>query len=294
MYFEMMKNLCESCRMKTQLSVSDHTSQTEETETQKTLWDFPFLSYSSFGEMLSGLVDFVQQYHASDRFWSQRNEDGYSFTQWQIYYISKKFFRYKGIRGAVFNLFNALSKFSFFGALITLGTATDPLHHTVHHYLLHMECGMNTLQMKLYQFLVNWLVQHGYCDSLSRTDDRGMNVFDYFEKLFLPVQVVRQCRQLTETYKREEQCLFAMLPFLSKCEMCSSYINPYTELVQNSDRLFRFLDDQPDWSDRIYDMLSQRDQCNQLYAKHTSRQIDEKCVQRHDHVINVYRSLFEW
>lgn len=261
--------------------------------TSSTLWEFPFLQYRRYEDMKQALNDYYSKYEHPDprTFWCLHNEDGYTFTQWQIYFLSKKYYRYRGMRGPVFTLFNVLATFPFFTDLLLLGTRQDPAHHTLHHFLFHMECGINHLQTRMYFFLVKSLGQHS---QLHTKDQRNCSVIDYYNKQLLPPHVVKKCNALTESYKKTENELFEHLHFLSKCRQCSSYLRPYQELVEQHTHLFEFLDQCPEWSDKIHSMLQDRDKCNQLYGSHVQNEGDLESVKRHDYVIQVYRTLFEW
>lgn len=286
-------NLCPTCRLRAELETE--TQDVPGVEYTMTIWDFPFLKYHSFPAMKHALHLFRSQTHGSDQsFWFTHNPDGYTFTQWQIYYLSKKYFRYKSMRGPVFTLFNVLATFPVFTEMLLQGTRADPKHHTMHHYLMHMECGINTLQLKMFTYLENWLHRHRRSDALHQEDANGCTVYDYYQKLFLPPEVTQQCRELTEAYKRVENQLFRQLPFLSKCVKCATYLQPYHDLVKFHTHFFDFLDQQPDWNDRLTEMLKQRELCNQIYTNSTERELDKKCIKRHDYVMDVYRSLFDW
>lgn len=285
-------DLCSTCMSRIQVPTADSKSGT------LTLWDFPFLQYRSFHEMKRNLSDYYTAYQQESAdpslFWRTHNEDGYTYTQWQIYFLSKKYHRYRGMRCAVFTLFDVLATFPFFIDLILLGTRDDPAHHTLHHYLFHMECGINYLQKKMYTRLVRHLERKGRLDALETRDARNHSVTDYYQKLVLPTEVVKTCNSLTESYKKIENDLFSNLEFLSRCRMCQTYLRPYQELVEQHNYLFEFLDKYPEWSDKIYNMLQERDQCNQLYYSYITTEGDVDSVKRHDYVIGVYRTLFEW
>lgn len=282
-------SICQSRKQQQEVSVS-------ETVGTSTLWEFPFLQYHRFDEMKQALNLYYNSYENSDprTFWCLHNEDGYTFTQWQIYFLSKKYYRYRGMRGPVFTLFNVLATFPFFTDLLLLGTRQDPTHHTLHHFLFHMECGINHIQTRMYFFLVKSLQQHGHLHRIHTKDGRNCSVIDYYNKLLLPQHVVNKCNSLTEAYKKTENELFEHLHFLSKCRQCSSYLRPYQELVEQHIHLFEFLDQYPEWSEKIHEMLQSRDECNQLYGTYVKNEGDLESIKRHDYVIQVYRTLFEW
>lgn len=302
-YFEKSKKmkpneLCNSCQL--QLSLP---SVLNPNTHPSSIWGFPFMQYTEYDVMKTALQQHYSEWlelpdKRPDEYWRCHNVEGYTFTQWNIYYLSKKYFRFKNFRGIVFSLFNALHTLPFFVDLLLTGTLSDPLHTTIHHYLNHMESGMNSMQFRMYRFLVETVTHAERANVLLQADQNGngMNIHNYLEKLILPEAVLKQCRQLTDQYKKSENTLFARLQFLRKCTRCQCYLQPYEDLVENSQHLFEFLDLHPDWNDRLCTMLEQREQCNRLYESviRVERTIDQKCVERHDYVIDVYRKLFDW
>ena len=287
----MQKKLCATCELK--LTPAENVEVGAE-GVQGSIWEFPFLKYENFHEMWCEFNEFYRKFllngHSDRDFWCLHNKEGYTFTQWQVFYVSKKIHRYRDLRRAVFTLFNVLCKFSFWNELLRLGTRSDSRHHTIHHYLVHMESGMNAFQKKMFDFLNNYMTS----EEIELKDNNNCSIIDYYNQILIPEAVQKLCAELTEQYKRTEKEFFDQLPFMIRCEMCSACIQPYEDLVQYHTELYQLLDEQPDWSDRLEEMLTQRERCNRMYAECTTRVLDERCVRRHDYVLDVYRKLFEW
>ena len=102
----------------------------------ETIWAFPFFSYTSQQEMGEAFDRFVR---SKPSFYASHNEDGYTFTQWQIYYLSKNRHDCKPLHRSVLHLFRVLSTYPFFRDMIRLGSVRDPAHHTLHHFTKYMD-----------------------------------------------------------------------------------------------------------------------------------------------------------
>lgn len=272
-----------------------------ESDEAGTLWTFPYPQYPEFDAMLIALrqhyADFLQQHpQQHDAYWNRHNTDGYTFTQWTIYYVSKKTHSYRRIRPIIEKLFQALSRMPFFGRLLALGRADDRHHHTLHHYLFWMESGMTFFQKRLYRHLVHWLNRHRMSYLMFVCDQHGRNVNDYFHQVQLPDEIFAQCRALTRAYKGAEQRWFAQLDFLSRCRECHDCVQPYDDLIERAGQVHEWLDKHPEWTDAVWKMIRQREQCNRMYAdSHDdfSRLTNEQSVLRHDYVLDVYRTVFD-
>lgn len=287
-------SLCDSC-------LWQHENKEETNAEVDTLWQFPYQQYEDVKVMGAALRDDYERVRARyvddpDRYWNRHNADGYTFTQWTIYYVSKKNYTYRTIRPFVERLFHALSWMPFFGSLLALGRRDDCRHHTLHHFFFWMESGMTFYQKRLYRHLVNWLNRRRLSHLLFVCDANGHHVIDYFHQVHLPHQVFQTCRQLTRAYKQTERAWFAEMNVLPRCEQCRDWLRPYEHLLDSADEVNAWLDEHPEWSERVLEMIQQREACNRLYQEHTSkeRESDQDSVQRHDFVLDVYRTLFEW
>lgn len=279
-----------------------HTEALDDEKESGTLWHFPYQQYADVNEMHAALEQHHQQWvsrhhvNGKDAYWNRHNTEGYTFTQWTIYYVSKKNHAYRRIRPTIEILFHALSRMPFFGRLLGLGRRDDRHHHTLHHFLFWMESGMTFFQKRLYRDLVHWLNRHRLSYLLFVSDQNNRSVIDYFHQVQLPSHIFQECRSLTRAYKETERAWFAQLDFLARCEECNDWVRPYEDLVEHTDDVNAWLDEHPDWSDTLLEMIQKREKCNRMYlqAGDPSRPTDEQSVQRHDYVLDVYRTLFVW
>lgn len=281
-------NLCDACEWKQKLSVSIHSTHLD------TIWGFDFTQYpdvQSMRENFDQLYSTYRQQHpeAPDQFWNTHNEYGYTYSQWQIYYLSKKYHRYQDLKDPLFNLFYVLSDYPFFIDLLLMGTRDDPNHHTLHHYFFQMECGVTAMQMIMFRYLKNLL--SGRPGSLEQKDKNDFSVYDYQQQLYVPKYILNRCRRFTEKYKKCEQEWFQVFPYMKKCVQCGGCIRPYETMLANKNKCLDFLRTNPEWKDKLIEMVNNREDCNQLYAKFAKRQLDLNCVERHDYVVETYHIL---
>lgn len=279
-----MKSQCFACTWKNELKSND--------SGEKNLWNFPYLLYPDYNQMKQKLEEWYRDYNYKSSFWNTYNEDGYTFSQWNIYYLSKKYHCYREIQHVIFTLFNVLSTFPFFNELLLMGTKEDSKHHTAHHYLYNMEFGINGKQKKMFYQLKEWIGNFFF-----QRDDKGYHVYDYYKKLRMPYDLQKECQRLTESYKKQETKLFSNLYFLKKCTECGVYLQPYTDLIEYHSLFYDFLDKNEEWSECIEDFVTKREKCNDIYRNYlndTNDTNDNDSIERHDYVIETYRKLFIW
>ena len=174
----------------------------------ETIWAFPFFSYTSQQEMGEAFGSFVQPSNPS--FYSTHNEEGYTFTQWQIYYLSKNRHDCKPLHRSVLHLFRVLSTYPFFRDMIRLGSVRDPAHHTLHHFTRYMD-RVSYLQNEM----VTLLKDNGL--SLEDEDSEGMTPQDYLSNICLHPKDLRRANELTRLYKERERFLFETV-CVRRCE----------------------------------------------------------------------------
>lgn len=286
----MTQNLCDACEWKQKLSVSIHSTNLD------TIWGFDFTEYADVETMKTSFEQLYSQYMINhpatvDEFWNTHNEYGYTYSQWQIYYLSKKYHRYHDLKDPLFNLFHVLSGYAFFVDLLLLGTRDDPHHHTLHHYFFQMECGVTCVQMIMFRYLRNFLIREGRERSLNQKDKNDRSVYDYLQQLYVPKYILSRCRRLTEKYKRCEQEWFESFPCMKQCVQCRNCIRPYETMMTNQNKCLEFLNTNPEWREKLLEMVKQREECNHLYAQFAKRQLDMNCLQRHDYVVDTYHAL---
>ena len=140
-----MNDICKACSIR-QTIPSVPESLTE------SIWAFPFFSYVTEKEMGDAFYRFVQEnpYNSS---YNSHNEEGYTFTQWQIYYLSKNRHDCKPLHRSVLHLFSVLSAYPFFRDMIRLGSVRDPVRRT---YFSHRPCWSTTFIISIMFILFKW------------------------------------------------------------------------------------------------------------------------------------------
>ena len=73
-----MNDICRACSIR-------RTVPNVPASLSETIWAFPFFSYTTEKEMGDAFNRFVKPETPS--FYSSHNEEGYTFTQWQVYYL---------------------------------------------------------------------------------------------------------------------------------------------------------------------------------------------------------------
>lgn len=262
--------LCSACLLRTETN--------ELNELSHTLWGFNPYAYSSCKELKIALSQFITTYYYEKGkpscFYNSLNKDGYSFSQWNIYYLSKNDTKSRRLHLQTMWLFYILSEYPFFPSLIRVGKRDDPLHHTLHHFISYLE-KYGCSQKKI----TGLLLYHGL--TMNDTDGDGNIPAALLLQTEMSKEDLLKCKQLTCTYKElEKKCLQPLSPFVRKCAKCEEPIGLFDDITTHFDKI-RHL------STSIDEMTLLREECNNIYKKYG----DSQSVQRHQYVVDLYRSL---
>lgn len=234
----------------------------------ETIWAFPFFSYTTEKEMGDAFNRFVKPETPS--FYSLHNEEGYTFTQWQVYYLSKNRHDCKPLHRSVLHLFRILAVYPFFRDMIRLGSVRDPVHHTLHHFTKYMD-RLSYPQNEM----LTLLKDNGL--SLEDEDSEGMTPQDYLANIRLHPEDLKRANELTRLYKERERFLFETVG-VRRCESCHDHVAPYDDLF-NAKPLKH--------SEIIQEILKLREECVDIYRAYNC----SSSVSRHQYVIDRYKSL---
>jgi hypothetical protein len=75
----------------------------------------------------------------NNSFYETYNEDGYTYSQWYVYFISKNYYRYKDLKKQTYWFFQIMAGYGFFKKMVRMGKRDDPLHTTLHHFLKYLD-----------------------------------------------------------------------------------------------------------------------------------------------------------
>lgn len=245
---------------------------------KNTIWAFDPLVYTSYYDMKKKFELFYEDKEYDDTFHLTHNEEGYTYTQWYIYYLCKNYHRYQNLKRPIKWLFNILSKYPFFKSLVRYGSREDTSHHTLHHFAKYMD--RFTYHHKP---IVNLLIEEGL--SLSDEDNQGFTGYDYLSQKILSKEDMDATSFFTRHYKQNERSLFLKIgDDLRKCEKCKDPISPYDDLELYTKTYHDFINENRCLIETI---LLDREKCCSIYQTY---QCDESC-KRHLYIINKYKEL---
>lgn len=234
-----------------------------------TIWSFPFFTYKSQQEMAEAFKSFMSTNPLN---FASYNDEGYTYPQWQIYYLSKNRHDYRALHRSVLHLFRIMSSYPFFKDMIRYGSKNDPLHHTLHHFTKYMDrVSYNQNEM------LAILTENGL--SLEDEDSDGMTPRDYLSNIRLNQEDLKRANELTRLYKERERVLFEAVR-VRRCEICNDAIAPYNDL-SNISNICNISN-----NSQIQEIMSLREECADIYRAYNS-----SSVARHQYVIDIYKSL---
>lgn len=249
------------------------------------IWGFNPYLFNSYKTLKEGFKKFYEELNnKKDDFYLCHNEDGYSYSQWYIYVISKNYYKYKNLKKITLWLFQMLSEYNFFRNLISFGKKNDPLHNTLHHYLKYMD-NMGIYQKYALQLLLNNNL------SLDQEDSEGISGNEYLLRKQLSEEDLLITKEITKQYKSEEKLLFTYNLFneecFTRCLLCNNFINIYQNMLENKNKIKNYNN-----FDQIYQKLTsiikKREDCINIYKKYINC---SNSTERHIYVLNIYKEI---
>lgn len=259
--------ICSSCKQK-EIPLENN---------KENIWGFNPYLYETFRDLKYAFYNFYKNCYQNDqKFYNCYNEDGYTYTQWYSYVISKNNYKYKALKKQTLWLFYILSGYNFFKELIKLGKKEDPLHNTIHHFLKYID-NMGSYQQKM----LNLLLEHNL--SLDIEDGEGISGNDYIINKILSDEDLKMSKELTKQYKTEENLFFSHHLFdnFTRCEKCKDFVDKYQDMIKNKEKIIEI----DVLLEKLRNIILKRKECIEIYKKY------EKCknsIDRHEHVINIY------
>lgn len=269
------QELCSACLVR----LADHTEDNENEKLNDTLWGFNPYSYATYKDLRFALNEFIDHHFLNNHphFYNSLNDEGYTFTQWNIYYLSRNDTKSRRLHLQTMWLFYLLSEHSFFRDMIRHGKRDDPLHNTLHHFMSYLE-KFGSTQKKI----ISLLLSHGL--DMNDMDAQGKTPSSLLLEMEMDQQDVVRCNELTRAYKQlEKTCLSPLYNdhLIRLCKECNEPVGLFEDISTHFDKI-RYL------STEIQEMTRLREECNDIYKKYDS---ESPSVQRHQYVINLYKSL---
>jgi hypothetical protein len=266
-----MNNSCSICKQRQVIASSTPVDS-------NTIWGFNPYIYLSFNQMKNAFFFYLKSRDISRSFYTTHNEEGYTYTQWQIYYISKNTAKAKKLHKQTFWLFTVLSEYTFFTEMIKMGSITDPLYHTLLHFIKYME-KYGPLQQKMVALLEICGLR------LTDKDANGYSGEYYLLDKIMDQSDIIHCNQLTREYKKVEDELFDIddiAQYLQTCEECHQPIDKFSDLKKIP------IDIIQRHSDLLQTSIKKRTECNEIYKRYIDTNAS---IERHQHVIDMLSAV---
>lgn len=251
------------------------------------IWGFNPYIFKTYKCMKNGFREYYKNIIKSftteneSKFYSTYNDQGYTYSQWYVYVISKNNYKYRELKKQTLWLFQVLSGYDFFKKLIALGRSDDPLHTTLHHFLKYLD------NIGLYQNCILKILTENDLH-LDKEDGEGISGNDYLMRKMLSDEDLKITRDITKKYKLEEEILYShdifKEDFFVKCEMCNKFVDIYKDIIENKSKITSIRE----LVEKFDSIIKKRQECIEIYKKY------ENCnnsTDRHIYVVNVYKSI---
>jgi hypothetical protein len=249
--------------------------------TKNNIWGFNPYIFQTYKTMKFEFSYFYKNIDNIDKFYSIYNEEGYTYTQWYVYVISKNNYKYKELKKQTLWLFQILSGYDFFKKLIVLGKIDDPLYTTLHHFLKYLD------NMGIYQeCILKLLIDNDlYMD---KEDGEGITGNDYLFKKILSEEDLKITKEITRQYKLEEEILYSHYLFnevcFNRCDLCKKFVNIYQDIIINKSKILNF----KELTEKFNSIINKRQECIDIYQKYENF---KNSTDRHTYVVNIYKSI---
>jgi hypothetical protein len=243
-----------------------------------TLWHFNPYIHDTYAGLKSALSEFINASPLSPAFYNTYNEDGYTYAQWQIYYLARNVFKFRQHHRPTLWLFQILSRYPFFHDMIRQGSRDDPTYHTLLHFSKYTE-KVGHLQ----RHMIDLLVSNGL--SMDDEDAEGISARLYLLQKQMHPDDIKRANQLTRAYKKMEDALFDRIKdHLRRCDVCQEPVAKYEDLttvVQSQTVEIS--------NTELAQIMQYRDECNMIYRLYGDHH--NASIQRHQYIVDIYQGL---
>jgi len=257
--------------------------------TTNNIWGFNpyyFNTYKLMKEEFRVFYNQIIKENKEEEFYRVYNNEGYTYSQWYIYIISKNYYKFKDLKKQTLWLLQIMENYDFFKNLISMGKKDDNLYTTLHHFLKYLD-NMGIYQKNTLKLLLN--------NNLNLEDEDGDNIssHEYLSSKLLTEEDINRTKELTKQYKSDEEFIFSYDIFKDdcfiRCEECNNFINIYEDLMRNKLKIEGFNCFNQILS-RIINIIKKRQDCVNIYKKYEKL---DNSTQRHIHVIDLYKVIFK-
>jgi hypothetical protein len=261
-----------------------------------TIWGFNPYCFSTYKLMKDGFRNFyskiVNKSNNEDEFYRVYNKEGYTYSQWYIYIISKNYHKFKDLKKHTLWLLQVMESYDFFKKLISMGKKDDHLYTTLHHFLKYLD-NMGIYQKNTLKLLIDNDL------NLDTEDGDHITGHEYLSNKMLSEEDISITKELTKQYKLDEEFIFSYIENIGdiedkensfiRCEECNNFINIYEDLRKNKEKIISFTYFNEIIS-KILNIIKKRQDCINIYKKYEKL---DNSTQRHTHVIDIYKVIFD-
>jgi len=262
-------------------------------ENEQTIWSFNPFIYESYHGLKNGFNFFYKKIEDKSGFYRVWNEEGYTYSQWYIYYLSSNMYKYKKLHTKIVWFFQVISRYIFFKEFIKLGKREDPRHNTLHHFLKYM-----TNMGKLQILILNLLIENGL--KMEDEDADGNNGFDYLNQGLLSDEDVLAKNMLTKKYKILEKdfdniVLENIKDKMKKCEICNEFIEKYEDFKTLKEFILQIEEkgEEKNIKNMILSIIDCRQKCIDIYKKYMMNDTRIDSIERHQYVVDIYKEIIK-
>jgi hypothetical protein len=249
------------------------------TSSSASIWDFEPRNYVSYKEMLDAFRPVPV-----DTFLS-KNEDGYTYFHWYIYYIGKVGKQYKKYYTKIMWFFEMLNELypSRITEFLNEGMTNDPNYTCLHHLYKWCDNSNKQIVKKMETFLLRHNV-HGM-----KPDASGFTYIDYKKVNQIPHEKQHTINYLIRCYKKKESFFFKHIFFniyrdhFTFCDRCKTEINFIDDLETFVEKP-RFLTLHEQF--QLYTIILLRTTVNSIYREF---EFNPELIDQHSHIVNLYK-----
>ena len=254
-------------------------------EKKESIWDFEPRNYETYKEFAENFEKLFKNLSVEKLL--EKNEDGYTYFHWYIYFVGKTGKYYEKTCKKVLWIFTYLENNPNLTKFLTEGTLEDSQYTCLHH--LYKYCD-NSHKKRVIE-MEKYLIKNG-CNPL-QVDADGFTYLDYKLQKAIPVDYQNFINHNIKIYKTLEKKFCKNIFFLyysnffTFCEKCRTEINfvqDLEKLSENGIYLNKFQTQQ------LLSIVRCREKVTNIYKIF---QFDEDLLHNHQYIINIYKKLLE-
>lgn len=259
--------------------------ESQEKTFNDSIWEFEPRNYDDFNELYHDIYTLTKTTNLMER-----NDDGFTYYHWYIYYFGKIGKNYKKYYQKIWWFFWILKELvgqETFKTLINEGMEDDSGYTCLHHLYKYCDNPSKTILGMVETFLIE-----SGCD-VNQIDKNGFLYTDYKVQKMIPKEEQDKINGYIKSYKILEKKFLENIFFrhyrdhFDFCEKCSTEINFIQKLEELSTKNIFLMNYQ---KRKLKDIIILRQKVSNIYKKYN---FDVDIIENHDYVIGVYSNFLK-